>query len=69
MENLYDQVRCYPGKLLHDDIHQLIATARVSMNEQLIERVYEQRLYAEQAITRSSMKGFKARLRQDKVLV
>ena len=65
MERLYDQLKHLPGERLPGDIHTLIATARQQLSNGLIEKIYEQRLYAEQAITRPVMKGFKARLREE----
>lgn len=64
MAQLYDQIKTLPGQLLPDTIHGLITTARQQMDDGLVEQIYEQRLYAEQAITRPVMKGFKAQLRQ-----
>ena len=68
MAELYDQLKHLPGKLLPAGIHRLIEEARDELNDQRIEQIYEQRLYAEQAISRPIMKGFKARLRESGLL-
>jgi hypothetical protein len=68
MAQLYDQLKHLPGERLPHDIHALIATAREQLRDELVEQIYEQRLYAEQAISRPVMKGFKARLRESGVL-
>jgi hypothetical protein len=68
MAVIYDVVKHQPGKLLDPSIHQLITTARNESNEQLIAEVYEQRLYAEQMISRPVMKAYKAMLRQAGIL-
>lgn len=65
MADLYDQIKHLNVALLPADIHQLIAQAREGMDEEMIESLYEQRLYAEQMITRPTMKGFKSRLRDE----
>ena len=68
MAVIYDVVKHNPGKLLDPGVHQLIASARNESSEQLIEQVYEQRLYAEQMISRPVMKEYKAMLRQKGIL-
>jgi hypothetical protein len=68
MAMLYNAVKDRPGKLLGRDIHQLITTARTQPDEAILEQVYEQRLYAEQMISRPVMKAFKAMLRQNGLL-
>ena len=68
MAVIYDVVRHKPGKLLDSDIHELIALARNESSDQIIEEVYEQRLYAEQMISRPVMKAYKAMLRQEGIL-
>lgn len=68
MAVIYDVIKHKPGKLLEPSVHQLIALARNESNEQLIEEVYEQRLYAEQMISRPVMKAYKAMLRQKGIL-
>jgi len=65
---VYDVVKIRAGKLLGQPIHDLIAEARQGMDEALVERVYEQRLYAETMISRPIMKGFKAGLRAEGIL-
>ena len=64
MALLYDQVKFRPGKLLGDDMHQLIASARDNLNEELKNFIYEKRVLAETMISRPVMKGFKAMIRQ-----
>jgi len=68
MAVIYDVVKDRAGKLLDPRVHQLIALARIELNEQLIEKIYEQRLYAEQMISRPVMKAYKAALRQEGIL-
>jgi hypothetical protein len=68
MAVIYDVVKHKPGKLLEPSVHQLIALARSEASEQLIEQVYEQRLYAEQMISRPVMKAYKAMMRQEGIL-
>ena len=65
---VYDMVKARPGKLLGAAHHDLIAAARQGLDEGLVARVYEQRLYAESMIGRPVMKAFKASLRQQGVL-
>ena len=69
MSVLYDAIKHKPGELLGAKIHQLIATARGSIDDNLLEQVYEQRLYAEQMISRPVMKAYKAMLRQERILL
>ena len=68
MAVIYDVVKHKPGKLLDPQVHQLIAKARSEFTEHVIEEVYEQRLYAEQMISRPVMKAYKAMLRQEGIL-
>lgn len=68
MEVLYDAVKNKPGKLLDGGVHGLIASARGSTDETTLNKIYEERLLAETAISRPVMKGFKAMLRQEGVL-
>lgn len=68
MAVVYDVVKSRASKLLDPRVHQLIALARIELNEQLIEKIYEQRLYAEQMISRPVMKAYKAMLRQQGIL-
>ena len=68
MAVIYDGVKHKPGKLLDPRVHQLIALARIELNEQIIEKIYEQRLYAEQMISRPVMKAYKAMLRREGIL-
>ena len=60
---LYNIVKDRPGELLGQDIHQLINVARTKPDDDVLELVYEQRLYAEQMISRPVMKAYKAMLR------
>ncbi len=68
MAVIYDVVKDKAGKLLDPRVHQLIALARIERNEQIVEKVYEQRLYAEQMISRPVMKAYKSMLRQEGIL-
>lgn len=68
MEALYDALKHMSGERLPTSLHQIIATARQSMDENLREHIYEQRLFAEIMISRPVMKKFKARLRQTGIL-
>lgn len=68
MAVIYDVVKYKAGKLLDPRVHQLISLARIELNEQILEKVYEQRLYAEQMISRPVMKAYKAMLRQEGIL-
>ena len=68
MTIVYDVVKTRPGKLLGSDIHQLIAQARAGMDDAMVLRIYEQRLYAETMISRPVMKAFKAMLREEGIL-
>ena len=63
MTIFYDVTKHQAGTFLGDDIHHLIRQARLGMNEELKEKVYEQRMYAETMISRPVMKTFKAKLR------
>ncbi|MCX7094426.1 MAG: hypothetical protein NTY50_13375 [Methylobacter sp.] len=69
MELLYDQVKTQPGKLLDTALHLLIAQAREHPDEATKNIIYEKRLLAETAISRPVMKGFKAMIRQEGLLV
>ena len=64
MALLYDAVKHQESKLLGEGIHQLIGQALAHMDETTRELIYEQRLYAEQMISRPVMKAYKAMLRQ-----
>lgn len=64
MAALYDAVKHKPGELLGRDIHELISAAAARSDDDILELVYEQRLYAEQMIARPVMKAYKAMLRQ-----
>lgn len=66
---IYDVIKHLPGEQLEPSVHQLIALARSKSSELMIEEVYEQRLYAEQMISRPVMKAYKAMLRQEGILV
>ena len=68
MAVIYDVVKYKAGKLLNPHVHQLIALGRIELSEHLIEEIYEQRLYAEQMISRSVMKAYKAMLREEGIL-
>lgn len=65
---VYDVVKRQPGQLLGQSHHDLIAEARQAMDEAMVARVYEQRLYAETMISRPVMKAFKADLRAAGIL-
>jgi len=69
MELLYDEVKTQPGHLLDTAIHQLIAQARAHLDDQMKNIIYEKRLLAETAISRPVMKGFKAMIRQEGLLI
>ncbi len=69
MELLYDEVKTQPGKLLDTALHLLIAQAREHPDEATKNIIYEKRLLAETAISRPVMKGFKAMIRQEGLLV
>jgi len=64
MSLLYDQVKTQPGVLLTEEIHQLIATARKELTDDMKDFIYEKRVLAETAISRPVMKKFKAMIRQ-----
>lgn len=68
MARIYAVTKSRPGKLLGNDIHRLIAEARVDAGEAMRMRVYEQRLYAETMIGRPAMKVFKAMLRAESLI-
>lgn len=63
MELLYDQIRHLPVVRLDSDLHGLIATARVQLDEPLQTLIYEKRVLAETMISRPVMKAFKAMIR------
>ncbi|MCK9398042.1 MAG: hypothetical protein M0Q44_20950 [Methylobacter sp.] len=69
MELLYDEVKTHPGRLLDTALHLLIAQAREHPDEATRNIIYEKRLLAETAISRPVMKGFKAMIRQEGLLV
>ena len=69
MELLYDEVKTQPGHLLDATIHHLIAQARAHLDDQMKNIIYEKRLLAETAISRPVMKGFKAMIRQEGLLI
>lgn len=64
MALLYDAVKTQACQVLAADLHVLIAEAAIHINDDLKNRIYEQRLLAETALSRPVMKGFKAMLRQ-----
>lgn len=64
MAIVYDVVKDRPMQLLDSGIHELIAVARADPAETILHDVYEQRMYAEQRISRPVMKAYKAMLRQ-----
>jgi len=65
MARIYAVTKGRPGSLLGENIHRLIAEAAGDGSEVMKMRVYEQRLYAETMIGRSTMKAFKAMLRSE----
>ena len=65
---IYDVVKHQPGKLLDSQVHALIDLAREGLSENLVETIYEQRLYAEQMISRAVMKSYKSMLRREGIL-
>jgi len=69
MELLYDEVKTQPGHLLDTALHLLIAQAREHPDEATKNIIYEKRLLAETAISRPVMKGFKAMIRQEGLIV
>ena len=68
MEQLYDQVKCFPGHLLGEEFHRLIGAARRHADEALKNFIYEKRVLAETTISRPVMKEFKAMIRQQGLL-
>ena len=68
MAVIYDVIKDKAGKLLDPRVHQLITLARIELSEQLVEKIYEQRLYTEQMISRPVMKAYKTMLRQEGIL-
>lgn len=69
MSLLYEQVKHQPGKLLGDDIHALIASAKNSLDDAMRNHIYEKRVLAETCISRPVMKSFKAMIRQQGLFV
>ncbi|WP_333876988.1 hypothetical protein [Methylobacter sp.] len=69
MELLYDEVKTQPGHLLDTTLHLLIEQARAQLDDAMKNIIYEKRLLAETAISRPVMKGFKAMIRQEGLLV
>jgi hypothetical protein len=69
MEQLYDQVKFLPGQLLGEEFHRLIGAARRHADEALKNFIYEKRVLAETTISRPVMKGFKAMIREQGLLV
>lgn len=65
MTDLYDAVKTRIAGLPGEELHPLIAAARVESSEDLRNLIYEKRVLAETAISRPVMKQFKARLRQE----
>jgi len=65
---IYDITKHQSGILLNTEIHQLIEMANQKMNEALVHKIYEQRLYAETMISRPVMKKFKAKLRKNGII-
>ncbi len=60
---IYDVVKHQAGELLEVELHQLIATARQQMNDEILQAVHTQRLHVEAVIPKPTMKAFKQRLR------
>jgi hypothetical protein len=70
MALLYDQIKHQDSQLLDAELHSLIAAARENPDqEELKTLIYEKRLLAETAISRPVMKGFKALIREQGLLV
>lgn len=65
---LYSLVQERKGIYFGTEYHQLISQAKAHPDPQLLERVYETRVLAETRISRSVMKTFKSRLRQNRLL-
>lgn len=61
---IYDVIKQQSGELLEANLHQLIATARQQMTAEILQRVHQQRIYAEAVIPKPVMKAFKQRLRE-----
>lgn len=68
IELVYDVTKHKSGIFLGADIHYLIRIARLGMDEEMVEKIYEQRLYAETMISRPVMKTFKTMLRKNGVI-
>ncbi len=69
MSLLYEQVKDRPGKLLGDDIHALISSAKHPLDDAMRDHIYEKRVLAETRISRPVMKAFKAMIRQQGLFV
>jgi len=69
MALLYERIKGCPGEKLGADIHQLIADARKRLDEDMQFLIYEKRVLAETMISRPVMKGFKAMIREQGLLV
>lgn len=65
---LYDETKALSGQVLADGLHDLIASARQVLDDDVKNQLYEQRLLAETTISRPVMKGFKALIRQQGLL-
>ncbi len=66
---VYAIVHKQPGRLLDAGVHALIRQAQAApADAALLERVYEQRVLAETAISRPVMKAYKAWLRAEGVI-
>ncbi|WP_150051495.1 MULTISPECIES: hypothetical protein [Methylomonas] len=69
MTLLYDRIKMRKGQILNNELHALIAQARVQPTDETLKmQVYEQRLLAETALTRPVMKKFKAYIREHGLL-
>lgn len=64
MARLYEAIKNRPGLRFGDDFHALIAAARGEPGDAIRNVIYEQRVFAETALSRPVMKAFKAMLRQ-----
>jgi hypothetical protein len=65
---IYDITKHQTGSVLNAEIHQLIHIAQNNMDEEMVKKIYEQRLYAETMISRPIMKAFKAKLRKNNII-
>ncbi|OQK15624.1 hypothetical protein AU255_15485 [Methyloprofundus sedimenti] len=61
---LYDQVKTQQGKLMGEEMHQLINHARNNLTDDIKDVIYEKRVLAETTLSRPVMKAFKAMIRQ-----